>query len=238
MQKGKDQKHWEKIGKSYSKFWKSKAKQEISKKELNFINKYLQKNKGEYILDIGVGSGRIIENFLSNSKVKEIYGIDWAGSMVDFCRNKFRNDKKVKDILVCNISEENLPFDRKFDFISAIRVLKYNKNWLQIIGKIVSHLNKDGIFVFTIPNKNAILRFTTPETAIYTANKGEIVKLIEAESGEILKITTFTKLPDFFYDLSDNKLYVKAILFFEESLRKILGDIFLGRAFFVAVRKK
>ncbi|MDP3758691.1 MAG: hypothetical protein Q8Q86_03150, partial [Candidatus Daviesbacteria bacterium] len=64
MQKGQDQKHWEQIGHSYNAFWKSKAKQELSKKELDFINKHLKKTKSQYILDIGVGSGRIIENYL------------------------------------------------------------------------------------------------------------------------------------------------------------------------------
>ena len=56
MQKVKDQNHWEQIGKTYNAFWRSKAKQELSKKELGFINKYLKKTKSQYILDIGVGS--------------------------------------------------------------------------------------------------------------------------------------------------------------------------------------
>src|SRR3989344_9443107 len=127
MQNGQDQKHWEQIGNSYNAFWRSKAKQELSKKELGFINRYLKQTKSKFILDIGVGSGRIIENYLANPEVKGIYGIDWASSMVNFCRNRFKNNKRVQKIVVCNISKEYFPYKKKFNFISAIRVLKYNK---------------------------------------------------------------------------------------------------------------
>lgn len=72
--------------------------------------------------------------------------------------SKFAKDQK--HLVVCNISKDKLPFKRNFDFISAVRVLKYNKNWQEIIGKIINHLHNEGIFVFTMPNKNSLLRFT------------------------------------------------------------------------------
>lgn len=237
MQNGKDQKHWNKIGKSYTAFWESRAKQEINKKELSFINRYLQKRKAQRILDIGVGSGRIIENYLTSSTVKEVYGVDWAKSMVSYCRNKFKGDKRIKRIEVCNISKEKLPFKKGFDFISAVRILKYNKNWHEIVEKIINTLVKGDIFVFTIPNKNAFLRFTNPETAIYSATKDEVESLIKLQKGKILQITTFTKLPDVVYDISDNRYFVQVVLLLEQTLRKLFGDIFLGREFFIAVSK-
>ncbi len=238
MQISQDQKHWESVGGNYVAFWRSKAKQEINKKEMYFLNKYLHKTKGQSILDIGVGSGRIIENYLVNSSVKEIYGIDWAISMVNYCRNRFKDDKRVKNVMVCNISKEEISFKKSFDFISAIRVLKYNKNWGEIIGRIIDKLEKDGIFVFTIPNKYSFLRFTTPETAIYSSTKNEIERLIETHKGISLQITTFNKLPDVLYDIYDNNVYTKIILMFESLLKMLFGDIFLGREFFVAVSKK
>ncbi len=232
-----DQKHWEKIGKGYKAFWKSEAKQELNKKELLFINQYLKKTKGQYVLDIGVGAGRIIENYLADSKIKGIWGIDWADSMVSFCRSKFKNEKRVQGIEVCNISKKHFPYERKFDFISAIRVLKYNKNWQEIIGKSINSLNKDSIFVFTMPNRNSFLRFTKPETSIYVTTKKRLEKVIQEQGGETIAITSFMKLPDVFYDLSSNKLYVSTLVWFEQILQQILGDTFLSRMFFAAVRK-
>ena len=238
MQKGHEQKHWENIGKAYNVFWRSKAKQKLSKKELGFINKYLKKTKSQYILDIGVGSGRIIENYLADSEVKGIWGIDWADSMVNFCRNKFKNNKKVQKLAVCNISKGNFPFARKFDFISAIRVLKYNQNWQGVIGKTINSLRSNGIFVFTMPNKNSFLRFSKPETSIYSTTKRELEKMIREQNGEIIRITSFMKLPDVFYDISNNKLYVGILLWFEQVLKIILGDTLFSRIFFIAVKKR
>lgn len=238
MLKKQTQKHWEKVGGNYSKFWQSKAKYEINKKELDFINKYLQQTKSQHILDIGIGSGRIVENYLKQPRVKKINGVDWAKSMVDFCREKFKKNKRVGRIMVCDISREKIPFNRKFDFISAIRVLKYNKNWPKIIGKIIRILDKDGAFIFTMPNKNAFLRFTAPETSIYSASKKEIEQAVLREGGEVLVAASFTKLPDVFYDVISSRYYIKAILLLEEFLRKVFGDIFLGREFFIAVCKR
>ncbi len=237
MQNRHDQSHWEKIGKNYSLFWGSKAKQELHKKELGFINKYLNKTKCYHVFDIGIGSGRIIENYLANPKVKNIYGTDWAGSMVSFCASKFKSDAKVRRIAVHNISRGPLPFERRFDFVSAIRVLKYNKNWKEIIGRIINSLSSNGIFVFTIPNQNSFLRFTQPETSIYRATKQEVEKAIERQGGEMIEITSFMKLPDVLYDFSNNKLYVKSLLWCEKILNKLLGNIFLGRIFFVAIKR-
>lgn len=238
MQKGQDQQHWERIGNSYNAFWESKAKQELSKKELGFINRYLKENKSQYILDIGVGSGRIIENYLVNSEAKEIYGVDWACSMIEFCSDKFKNNQRVQKLVTCNISNERLPFERKFDFISAIRVLKYNKNWKEIAGKIINSLDNNGVFVFTMPNRNSFLRFTKPETSIHSSSKKELEKLIQGQNGEIIHITSFMKLPDAFYDICNNRLYSVILLRFEQILQKILGDLFLSRIFFIAVKKK
>lgn len=238
QKKGHDRKHWEKIGDTYNAFWRSRAKQELSRKELGFINKYLMETKGWYILDIGVGSGRVVENYLVNAKTKEIWGIDWAESMVSFCRNKFRNQKKVKKIVVCNISKEEIPYKHKFDFVSAIRVLKYSRNWQEVIGNTINSLNGNGIVVFTMPNKNSFLRFSKPETAIYTTTRRELEKVVHKQNGEIIQITSFMKLPDIFYDILDNKLYVSVLLWLEKILKFFLGDIFLSRIFFIAVKKR
>lgn len=237
MLQSHDQKYWERIGKDYSVFWRSKLKNRLNLKELEFINKYLQKSKSLDVLDIGVGSGRIIENYLKNSKIKDIYGMDWAKSMVYFCKNKFKNDNKVKRIIICDISKKKIPFNKKFDFISAIRVLKYNRNWEEVIGKIIGALDDNGIFVFTMPNKYSFLRLTTPETAIYKVTQKEVEKAINRNGGETVKVTTLSRLPDIFYDVTDNNLYVKWVLLLEKFLSKIFGDVFLGREFFIVVRK-
>lgn len=231
------QHHWDKIGKGYDVFWQSRAKKSISEKELSFINTHLQKAKARRVLDIGIGTGRIILNYLNNPCVQEIYGIDVADSMVKACRDKFSNEKRVKGIEVCDISKENIPFPKKYDFISAIRVLKYTYNWKEIIQNISKRLEKIGIFVFTIVNKRAFSRFTMSETPVFSATKKEVELLCKKWGLELIAITSFVKLPDVFYDVSNNKFYVKFLLAAENLLKIFLGDKLFGREFFISVRK-
>jgi len=78
-----------------------------------------------------------------------------------------------------------------------------------------------------MPNKNSFLRFTKSETSIYSTAKKELEKVIQGHNGEIIRITSFMKLPDVLYDISDNKLYVSMLLGFEQVLKIILRDILL-----------
>lgn len=231
------QQHWNKIGNGYDVFWQSNGKKIINEKELSFINTHLQKVEARRCFDIGIGTGRVIMNYLNNLCIQEIYGIDMADSMVEACRNKFNNEKRVKGIEVCDISKENIPFLKKYDFISAIRVLKYNRNWKEIIQKISNQLEKNGIFVFSVVNKRAFSRFTRPETPIFSTTKKEIELLCRKWGLEPIAITSFVKLPDVLYDVSNNKFYVKSLLAMENLLKMFLGDKLFGREFFISARK-
>lgn len=231
------QRHWDKIGRGYDVFWQSEGKKIISEKELSFINTCLRKAKAVRLLDIGIGTGRIITGYLNDPCVQEIYGIDIADSMVKFCRAKFSNEKRVKGIDVCNISKADIPFTGKYDFISAIRVLKYNCNWREIIQKTSKRLERNGIFVFTIANKRAFSRFTRPETPVFSATKKEIELLCRESNLELTAIRGFSKLPDMFYDLSNNKFFVKSLLAMESLLGKFLGDKLFERELFISAVK-
>ena len=52
-----------------------------------------------------------------------------------------------------------------------------------------------------MPNKNSFLRFTKSETSIYSTAKKELEKVIQGHNGEIIRITSFMKLPDVLYDI-------------------------------------
>ena len=61
--------------------------------------------------------------------------------MVKICQKKFRGNKKIKEISVSDLSVEKLPFKDNFDFVTMVRVLKYNKNWPKMIEKISNRPN-------------------------------------------------------------------------------------------------
>lgn len=231
--------HWDRLNINYSKAWQSQGKQAMSAREAAFIKYFLKKYCPKKILDIGVGTGRIINIHLVNTPPdSKIYGLDISNKMVQICRDKFRNKKKVLSIKVCDIAKEKINFDNNFDLITAIRVLKYNKNWPEILKKIYQKLNNNGILIFTMLNENSINRFFKYTIPLYRTNVKELKEILAKCGFEILEIRSFTKLPDFFYIHSKNNFLAKLVIFTEKLLEIIFGKVFLGRILFITVQKK
>lgn len=234
----KNRAHWEELGEKYDFAWQAPAKKMLSDKEISFINYYLAKVSGKKILDIGIGTGRILSKLIKNSpKESEIYGLDISPQMVRICKERFKKIKKIREIKVCDLSKQNLCYKDNFDFITAIRVLKYNKNWQEILKKVYDALEKDGTFVFTMLNRNSLNKFSRYPIPTYKTDPRAIKDLLGEIGFKILETKTFTRIPDFFYDLSENRIYLKLLILSEKTLELLLGKVFLGRILFIAVRK-
>ncbi|MBI4990653.1 methyltransferase domain-containing protein, partial [Candidatus Gottesmanbacteria bacterium] len=81
------------------------------------------------------------------------------------CANKFKSSK-IKSLEINDISKEKIPFKNKFDFISAIRILKYIPNWKEVIDKISKQLSHEGICVFSVLNNYSVNRLLKSENPI------------------------------------------------------------------------
>jgi ubiquinone/menaquinone biosynthesis C-methylase UbiE len=242
MSNKKNIKYWNKIESSYRDQWVSYARQRMSDRETDFIKKYLKKNKPSKILDIGIGTGRILDNLIDNSTKKaSIYGLDLTKKMVNYCKTKYSKNDKVKKLVVCDISKQKIFYAKdRFDLITAIRVLKYSRNWPEIIKNIYVNLNRNGLFVFTMPNYNSINRLVKHNIPVYRSTVKEIRSILNKNNYEILEIRGISKIPDIFYGnkLRNNKFYIYLLIKMEEILESILGKTFLGRMLFIACRKK
>lgn len=238
MKNNTNKDHWDELASNYSKVWKGYGKNEMNKREMSFIVKYLKKSNQNLLLDLGIGNGRILEILLENTKKNsEIFGLDISSKMVAICKEKFKNIQKIKELKTCDIANETVPFDKNFDFITAIRVLKYNENWREIIKKIYKVLNHNGIFVFTMLNNRSINKFFRYTIPLYRTNIKELSKVLVESGFETLEIRSFTKLPDLFYNNSKNNFSAELVIFFEKLLEVIFGKTFLGRILFIAVKK-
>lgn len=243
MHSNENKNYWEEFNIDYSKVWQTRGRQEMSRRELKFIEKYLLEYSPQRIMDIGVGNGRILEDLIEFSvKDAEIYGIDISAQMVSICQNRFKNVSKIKQIGVCDLSQENNCFDGNFDFVTTIRVLKYNKNWREMMRKIHNQLNPDGIFIFTMPNKMSISSlskdtFSEQKIPILYTSRAELRKVLTDIGFTLVEFHAFSKMPNFLYHICQNKLYVKSLLLVEKVLEIILGKSFLGRELFVVCQK-
>lgn len=237
MKTSKNKLHWEQVGKEYHRSWAGIAKAYLSRQETDFINRFLLPQKPRKILDIGIGNGRILANYLKFARKSKIYGIDISESMVDVCKKRFSRDSGIAELAVCDFSKEKLPFLGKFDFVSSIRVIKYNKNWREMIGKIARLLKKEGEAVFDMPNKYSLNIFSFSDIAFFRSTKDELEDICQRYNLEILEMRSFTRIPDVFYSLAKRRMWAGLIIGTETLLAKIFGKTFLGRILFLAVRK-
>lgn len=231
--------HWNDLGGAYSSAWRSKAKQGLSAKETRFIQSYVKAYAPQKILEIGVGNGRILASILSSSPNDcEVYGIDISEKMATYCKNKFAHHKKLKNISVQNISKEPLPDSPTYDFVVAIRVLKYNPDWKTMVGQVASTLKKDGVFVFSQLNKNSISRYGNYEIPTYPTTTQEIKNTLSEYGLSVCEMSSFTRLPDIVYEqMPNSSAYASIVNFSEHLLHTVLGRTLLGRMLFVAAKK-
>src|SRR3989338_3626443 len=99
-----NKKYWENCSSDYAKVWETCGRQEMSRRELSFISKYVLKCSPHRILDIGVGNGRILNTLIHSASAEaNIFGLYISEEMVKICREKFKNEAKVKQISVYNL---------------------------------------------------------------------------------------------------------------------------------------
>ena len=228
---------WERNVNQYEQLWRVGAKKWLSKRELGFIKQYLyfyldENNKrleDIAVLDIGVGAGRIVDMYLNDCRIDKIYGIDYAENMLDFVKDKFGYRVFLKK---CDISKRPIPFNKKFDFISAIRVLKYSENWEEVVSNISSSLKPGGIFIFSMRNQISIASLSGDEWSSTTLT--HLRGLLKKNNLKIIESAGFTRVPEQFYRIN---LLQDFVIFLETILRIIFPYHYLSKEMFIAVKK-
>jgi len=144
--------------KIYLKRYEPPLRKQLNLFETEFIKRgwaklALTEDKEFNAFDVGIGAGRIIST-LSELEGARIFGIDISQEMIDVALNNVKDKNKIVKIVRGNFAE-SIPFeDNYFDFITAIRCLKYNENWKDILINLSKKLKKNGILVFTMINVN------------------------------------------------------------------------------------
>lgn len=238
-----NKRYWDSWNSRYSDVWKPPARQEMSKKETDYIVSKIPSKKNSSLLDIGVGNGRILD-VLSKKSARNttVYGLDISQKMVEICNDRFRDNKKIKKIEVCDLSSDTIPYKTKFSLITVIRVLKYNSNWKKMLKKIYDQLESGGGLVFTMPNNQSVSifsgdTFSDQNTPIIYTNPSDLNKVLRSVGFKNIEILAFSKVPNFLYHLSNHKYYVRFLLVSERLLEAIFGNTLFGRELFIFCNK-
>jgi 2-polyprenyl-3-methyl-5-hydroxy-6-metoxy-1,4-benzoquinol methylase len=230
--------YWDELGAAYSENWASPAKRVMSDLELAFVERHVPRRPGLAVMDVGIGNGRIIERLLARDEVAELYGLDIAPQMVEVCRVKVDTNPKVRGLLVCDVSTEPIPVERELDFVSCIRVLKYSRNWAEVVVKLAAKLAPGGTLVFTMTNRRSITRVSRPYAVEYhLTTQAELRGVVAAASCELLEVSGFNKIPDLLYRAASGPAAARAVLGVERGLDAATGRARFARELFVAARR-
>ena len=233
-----NRRHWERLGAAYGANWEKPARRVLSELEMAFVLRHAGIRPLERVLDVGIGEGRVLEHLLSQTPAAEIWGVDIAAEMVAACRSRFRGDERIKGLQRCDLSRDTLPYAVQFDLVTAIRMLKYNANWREVLGKLVDALRPGGMVIFTMPSTRSLNRVSRAyDIPWYATTHRELERVSASLHLHIVEMNAFTKLPAAFYDRSDSDLVCALVLGAEKWLARVLGGPLAGRELFVAATK-
>ena len=130
----------------------------------------LEINPKSSILDVGCGTGILIENLI-DKKYSKIYGIDISQEMVKMAKRKFSKNKKVKIFLG---SAVKMPYkNNSFNFITCSNSFHHHPDSLKSLKEMYRILKPVGKLILLDAFKDGIIR------EIYT-------KIIQKFEGRIL----------------------------------------------------
>jgi len=235
MSGDENRQHWDGLGRGYRKAWTTASRKRISRNETEYIRAWLPGGK-VHCLDIGCGTGRILEVVdAALAAGASVDAIDIAPAMLDSCRLRpWRHEARFA---LCDVSKEAIPFvGTEWDCVTSIRVVKYNKNWEEIIEKVAGRLAPGGVFVFTMPNRRSLNIFGRYAIPHYRTTRGEINRLAVRLGLEVADIRGFSRIPDVFYQVP-GRLADWCLAGAETLLGWILGKRIFQREFFIVLRK-
>ena len=117
----------------------------VSKKKivLDFIDRYLSTNDNHKILDIGCGSGLMLNAL---EQIGDTYGMDMSDEAINFSREIFSGTVK-KGML-----PDNIPYDEEyFSIVIALDVIEHVNDDRASLAAIRSHIVEGGQAIISVP---------------------------------------------------------------------------------------
>ena len=117
----------------------------VSKKKivLDFIDRYVSTNDNHKILDIGCGSGLMLNAL---EQIGDTYGMDMSDDAINFSKEIFRGTVK-KGML-----PDNIPYDEEyFSLVVALDVIEHVNDDRASLTAIRSHIAVGGQAVISVP---------------------------------------------------------------------------------------
>lgn len=144
---------WEKLAHKYNKLWVQKYSLGPTRREVKkIILPLLEENKELKILDIGCGTGQLINEISELYNDVNYLGIDVAENMIEIARKSNKN----KNIKFKNSSIESFESNEKYDIIICTHAFPYFSNKQEMIKKMAELCNEKGQVIIVNSSTNSL----------------------------------------------------------------------------------
>lgn len=167
---------------------------EAQRKSADRLVSLLPEKTYEEVLDLGCGTGFLIDGLMRSFAPKAVTGIDFAPSMVAVCRQLWPGQR-----FICVDAEEFEP-SGAYDLIASSFTFQWIEDIPSTLGKYVSYLKPGGMLALAIPVKGSLAEL---RQASLRANGRPLPTLEFPEPESILDIFTGMTSCLFQYHLED-----------------------------------
>tara|TARA_Y100000310_G_C20475798_1_gene712342 strand:- start:34 stop:732 length:699 start_codon:yes stop_codon:yes gene_type:complete len=204
----------------------------LSEVEVSILLNLLNVKKGEKLLELGCGSGRLSQRIVSEGG--NVTGLDAQEVMIQqIKKKKLKNFKVIKQDLT-----KKFPFaENTFDKAYSVRVIKYIPGYEKVISEVSRVLKKDGTFVLEITNDKGWERLSKlfghgTSKNIILFNKSEMVKVFAKYGFEVVESKATNKLPLTVWDY-----FGKLSLVLNKVLMVVTPETWLARGIMLKAKK-
>ena len=112
------------------------------------IKKKLNEKNFTKFIDLGCGSGRVIDFFHKNFKNKNFLGIEYFDKQYKICKNNFANEKNIEIIQSNFIKIDVFKYDSAYYFLNA--PFKRSEDFLNFIQTMQNYHVKKNFLLITV----------------------------------------------------------------------------------------
>ena len=145
---------WENLAHKYNNLWVQKYSLGPTRREaLKIVLPLLEDNKKLRILDIGCGTGQLVNEISKSYEDVNYLGIDVASNMISEAKSNNLKDKNIK-FKTCGIEKFNTK--DKFDIIICTHAFPYFPNKEEILKKMYKMCNKNANIIIVNSSTNSL----------------------------------------------------------------------------------
>ena len=190
--------------------------------EEKFVKESFDGNRFIRVLDIGTGTGRIIESIVRQHSV-ELVGVDLSRQMINQAR------KRVKGVDFVLADADILPFRSSvFDLVVAIRVLRYMSSWRQSIKEASRIIRRSGCYVFNTSNKHSLQFFAYKKGVYLSLDLRGVLGFLEEKGFVVLRFKSQKRLPANLYRRINGTVALRVASLLEGIMDKVFPKSLLS----------